>query len=62
MRATRWGTWHTSTLVPGPCPQTTCAWSHTVEEAMRLNEREAEYKQARMHARNKQWLGVEGRR
>ena len=59
MRATRWGSWHTSTLVPGPCPQD--GEYHTVDRAVELNARNAEYQQAVMHARNKQWLGAERR-
>jgi hypothetical protein len=50
-----WGSWHTSQVIPQPCPQG-CSGSHSVEEAVALNDKEREYNQARMHARTKEWM------
>lgn len=55
-----WGVWHTGPAVPGPCPQD-AQW-HSIDDAVSLNTRENEYRQAVMHARNKEWLGAERKR
>ncbi len=54
-----WGSWH-----PGPEAKTICVpcqkW-HTTDEAMKLNEKDHEYKQATAWARHKEWVGSERR-
>lgn len=50
-----WGKWHTGPDVPGPCPQEGL-W-HRLDEAVRLNEKEREWKRALMWARHKTWVG-----
>jgi hypothetical protein len=51
-----WGGWHTSTEIPGDCPQD--HERHTVEAAVALNEKAREYRRAVMWARHKQWIGA----
>ena len=54
-----WGAWHTGPDA-SPCPQDG-QW-HSIAEAVTLNDRDREFKQATMHARHKAWLGKENGR
>jgi hypothetical protein len=50
---TSWGSWHTSVIVPQPCPQDG-RW-HSIDEATRLNEKDREYKRAVLYASMRRW-------
>ena len=53
--APSWGAWHTGPEAHQPCPQDG-QW-HTVQEAVTLNSKDAEYRQAVAWARHKTWIG-----
>jgi hypothetical protein len=58
----KWGTkgygaWHPGPDAKAPCE--VCQKWHSLQEAVDLNEKEREYKQASMWARHKQWIGGE---
>lgn len=52
-----WGRWHPGEEAHTLCEQ--CRKWHTTEEALALNEKDAEYSRARAWARHKEWVGQE---
>jgi hypothetical protein len=50
---TTWGSWHTSVIVPGPCPQD--GRFHSVEEAADLNEKNREYNRGVLYDSMRRW-------
>lgn len=50
-----WGSWHTSDAIPQDCPQGD--GSHTVEQAVALNDVDRQARTARFLARERRWLG-----
>jgi hypothetical protein len=48
-----WGAWHTGPASGVACPQD--GRRHTVDEAARLNEKEAEYRQGVLYASMRRW-------